>query len=97
MRSRFSAFALGLGDYLFETWDGATRPERAELDPDPELRWQRLVVHDTTAGGPSDEAGFVTFTAIARGPAGRVELRERSRFARSGEGRRWRYVDGVVE
>ena len=97
MRSRFAAFALGLGDYLFETWDPATRPERAELDPDPDLAWQRLVIQDTRAGGPDDDTGEVAFIAIARGAEGRFELRERSRFVRSGPERRWVYVDGEID
>ena len=32
MRSRYSAFALGLGDYLWRTWHPRTRPERVSLD-----------------------------------------------------------------
>lgn len=96
MRSRFSAFALGLGDYLHATWDPATRPARAELDPDPEVRWLRLLIQDTRAGGPDDDTGEVAFVAIARGPEGRIELRERSRFRRVGADRRWVYIDGEI-
>ena len=92
MRSRYSAFAVGDADYLLATWDPSTRPESLELDD--EMVWRRLFVERTEAGGPFDEAGFVTFTAIARGPGGRVELRERSRFRRSSPERRWVYVDG---
>lgn len=94
MRSRYSAFALGDAGYLLETWDPATRPD--ELDLDPGVEWRRLLIRDTTAGGPEDRTGRVAFTAVARGPEGRLELHERSRFVRSAAGR-WVYVDGVEE
>lgn len=90
MRSRYSAFAVGLADYLRDTWHPSTRPEH--LDLDPEIRWLRLLVEDTEAGGPFDTEGVVTFTAIGRGAEGRFEQHERSRFTR--EDGRWYYVDG---
>ena len=43
MRSRYSAYVLGDLDYLMETWDRRTRPERLEPDP-PDLRWLGLAV-----------------------------------------------------
>lgn len=92
MRSRYCAFALGLTGYLLDSWDPATRPAALELDP--ELTWRRLVVETPEAGGPFDREGWVTFTAIARGPEGRVAQRERSHFTRTAGGT-WRYVDGV--
>lgn len=90
MRSRYAAFALGLAPYLLATWHASTRPET--LDLDPEVDWKRLLVESVDAGGPFDASGTVTFTAIARTPAGRYAQRERSRFVR--EGGRWYYVDG---
>lgn len=98
MRSRFSAFALGLRDFLLASWHPSTRPGSLELDP--EIEWRRLLIQDATAGGAGDREGHVTFTAVARSPAGRFEQRERSRFLRdaaepSDRGApRWRYVDG---
>ncbi len=92
MRSRYSAFALGLERYLLDSWHPSTRP--AAMDLDPEVTWRRLLIEGTEAGGPFDREGFVTFTAIARTPAGRFEQRERSRFLRD-PGDRWRYVDGA--
>ena len=91
MRSRYSAFALGLSEYLLDTWHAETRPESLELDPG--IEWKRLFVERTEAGGPFDRDGTVTFTAIARTTEGRYEQRERSRFARSSTGH-WVYVDG---
>lgn len=89
MRSRYSAFAMGRADYLLRTWHESTRP--TELDLDPEIRWLRLIVEDTSAGGPFDTTGTVSFTAIGRRPEGRFEQHEESRFVR--EGAEWFYVD----
>ncbi len=91
MRSRYSAFVLGLDDFLLTSWHHTTRPDSLGLDT--ELRWMKLFVEATEAGGPFDNEGFVTFTAIAKSPAGRLEQRERSRFVR--ESGHWFYVDGV--
>lgn len=90
MRSRYSAFALRLGDYLLTSWHPSTRPNSLSLEDD--IVWRRLLIESTEAGGPFDSEGRVTFTAIARTPEGRLEQRERSRFMR--EGRHWRYLDG---
>ena len=92
MRSRFSAFALGLAGYLTETWDPSTRP--AALDLDERVEWRRLQIVDTARGGEDDGIGVVEFRAAFRGPDGAGVLHERSRFARSGG--RWVYVDGDV-
>ena len=91
MRSRFSAFALGLPEYLLSSWDPSTCPE--ELTLDDTIEWRRLFISDTTAGGPGDDRGWVSFTAIGRGPDGRFEQAERSVFRRGPDGH-WRYVDG---
>ncbi len=92
MRSRYSAFALGLDNYLLLSWHSSTRPAAAEFELDRDVAWKRLLVEQTEAGGPFDDEGYVTFTAIARTPEGRFEQRERSRFLR--ENGCWRYVDG---
>jgi len=92
MRSRYSAFAVGDADYLRATWHASTRP--ADLDLDPGVRWLRLDVLATAAGGPFDDAGTVEFRATYRAPDGRGALHEVSRFVR--EGGVWSYVDGDV-
>ncbi len=48
MRSRYSAFALGLGSYLLETWHPATRPPSMDLDDD--TTWTGLTIEHTEAG-----------------------------------------------
>jgi SEC-C motif domain protein len=89
MRSRFSAFALGLGDYLLASWHPSTRPAHSDRD---DIEWRRLQIVDTDAGGPDDATGIVEFRASYRidGTAG--VLHERSRFAR--DDGRWAYLDG---
>lgn len=90
MRSRFSAFALGLAEYLLASWHPDTRPAELELDAD--VTWRRLQIVDTDAGGADDETGVVEFRASYRGPEGAGLVHERSRFARV-DGR-WLYRDG---
>lgn len=95
MRSRFTAFALGMPDYLLATWHPSTRPARLELDP--QLRWVRLDILGT-AGGPFDGEARVRFAAhwrtapgIPSEPRRRGVQEEDSRFLRI-EGR-WLYLD----
>ena len=96
MRSRYTAFAVHDADHLLRTWHPRTRPERAELlaSLSKEVRWLRLDVLATSAGGPFDDAGTVEFIARSKGPHGRAQQHERSRFVR--EGGSWFYVDGGV-
>ena len=91
MRSRYSAFVLGLRDYLLATWHPSTRP--ASLDADPAgLRWLGL----TVKAEQQQDADHATVEFIARSKlAGRAHrLHELSRFVR--ENGRWFYLDGVV-
>lgn len=92
MRSRYSAFALGLPAYLLDTWHPDTRP--TSLDLDPGQRWTRLDVLEHRSGGPFDTTGTVTFRAWWRTDDARGQLEEISSFVR--ESGRWYYVDGVV-
>jgi SEC-C motif-containing protein len=85
MRSRFSAFALGLAPYLLATWHPSTRP--ANLDLDDGIVWRRLQIVDVSPD-------VVEFRASFRGPDGAGLLHERSRFAL--EGGRWLYVGGDI-
>ncbi|MCB1954924.1 MAG: hypothetical protein KDG55_04575 [Rhodocyclaceae bacterium] len=91
MRSRYSAYALGLTDYLLATWHPDTRP--ATLALDPSMKWIGLAVEDARSQDP--DHATVRFTARYRagGRAGR--LHENSRFERI-DGR-WFYRDGDVD
>lgn len=93
MRSRYSAFVLGLSDYLLATWHPTTRP--AELAPDPDTEWKRLVI--VNAEPVLEESGQVHFRAFFY-ERGHVQkrwhvLEEVSRFVH--EQQRWWYIDGT--
>jgi SEC-C motif-containing protein len=91
MRSRYSAYVLGLVDYISKTWHPSTRP--AELDLGGGPKWLGLEVRQCERTGP--DTATVEFVARykAGGRAGR--MRETSRFVR--EGGRWYYVDGELK
>ncbi|HWV63192.1 MAG TPA: YchJ family metal-binding protein [Oxalicibacterium sp.] len=90
MRSRYSAYVLGLTDYVHATWHADTRPVLGELAHDPMIKWLGLDVKKHAANG--DEA-TVEFVARSRVGSRAHRLHEVSRFVR--EGGRWYYVDGV--
>ena len=92
MRSRYSAFVLGLADYLLATWHADTRPAAIQPDP-PGLKWLGLEVKRARR---IDES-HATVEFVARHKlAGRAHrLHETSRFVR--EQGRWFYVDGDVD
>ncbi|MBE1875440.1 YchJ family protein [Myceligenerans pegani] len=92
MRSRYSAFAVGDADYLLATWSPSSRPDRLDLDDD--VRWQRLDILRTEAGGPFDDTGVVEFVAHYRASGDRGRLHEVSRFEKLDK--RWYYVDGTT-
>lgn len=92
MRSRYSAFVLGLKEYLLQSWHASTRP--SELEFDDAVEWRRLLIESIEADSLFGDAGYVTFTAVGRGPHGRFEQRERSRFVK--ESGHWFYVDGMA-
>lgn len=91
MRSRYSAFVLGLHDYLLATWHPNTRP--ASLGPDePGLRWLGLTLR---ASAQQDEChASVEFVARSKLGGRAHRLHERSRFVREEDGR-WYYLDGT--
>jgi SEC-C motif-containing protein len=86
MRARYSAYALGLLDYLLATWHPSTAPGDLELPP---LKWLGLAVRQAQSTG---DAGVVEFVARCRDAGRGVRLHEISRFVR--EDGRWLYIDG---
>jgi SEC-C motif-containing protein len=88
MRSRYSAYALGLHDYLLETQHERTRP--SSIAPQPSgLTWIGLEVRKVQT--LDDDHATVEFVARSK-IAGRAErMHVTSRFERL-EGR-WFYVD----
>lgn len=91
MRSRYSAYVLGLIDYLRHSWDPATCPP--QLGPEPGLRWLGLRVLAHVQIDPDHaEVEFIARYRQGGGAAGR--LHERSRFRRTAAG--WLYVCGML-
>ena len=91
MRSRYSAYVLGLTDYLLATWHPRTRPTALEA-PEPGLRWLGLEVKHHV---PLDDT-HATVEFVARSKLGgrAHRLHEISRFERL-DGQ-WLYVDGEL-
>ena len=89
MRSRYSAYVLGLIDYLLATWHPATAPGELELPP---LKWLGLEV---LLAQSTAQAGVVEFVARCRDNGRAQRMHETSRFVR--EQGRWYYVDGIIE
>ncbi|MDD5479375.1 YchJ family protein [Rhodoferax sp.] len=88
MRSRYSAYVLGLIDYLLVTWHPSTAPGELELQP---VKWLGLEVRHAQAQG---DVGVVEFVARYREGGKGARMHEVSRFVR--EGGRWLYVDGTA-
>lgn len=92
MRSRYTAYTLGLEDYLLATWHYSTRPPSLEIASEPRRKWLRLEVRRHEPAGPDN--AVVEFVARYK-VAGRAHrLHEISRFVR--EAGLWCYVDGDI-
>jgi SEC-C motif domain protein len=91
MRSRYSAYVLGLADYLLATWHPSTRPTALPLDP--AIRWLGLEIR-AQQRIDSDQAEVEFVARFRIGGAAAVRLHERSHFVC--EDGRWYYVDGEV-
>ena len=91
MRSRYSAYVLGLHDYLLATWHAGTRPALLEANP-PGLKWLGLELRSHEQQD-ADHASVEFVARIKLG--GRAQrLHEISRFVC--EDGRWFYVDGEL-
>ncbi len=89
MRSRYSAYALGLFDYLRATWHHSTVPADLGDENGAALKWLGLQVKHHSAEG---ERATVEFVARYRVKGKGERLHEVSRFVC--EAGRWFYVDG---
>ena len=91
MRSRYSAYVLGLSDYLLATWHVETRPARIEASPSNLHRLGLEVRRHVLIDADHAEVEFVARSKL-NGRAQR--LHEVSRFVRANG--RWLYVDGQM-
>lgn len=100
MRSRYSAYVLGLADYLLATWHPETRPPTMDLADGP--KWLGLTVIATRQGlqdfgqvaALTEPMSFATVEFVARYKVGgrAHRMHEISRFEQI-DGR-WYYLDG---
>ncbi|RUO62190.1 YchJ family protein [Pseudidiomarina insulisalsae] len=88
MRSRYSAFALGLSDYLLATWHVSTRPESLDLSDSP--KWLQLDIYSAEQQG---NAAQVHFCAYFQFDSEVGEHEELSEFVR--EDGRWFYLKSL--
>lgn len=92
MRSRYSAYVLGLAPYLLSTWHPSSRPEALVLDETPAPHWLGLTLKRHQQ--QSDTTATVEFIARYRIQGKAHRLHETSRFIF--ENNRWYYVDGDI-
>jgi SEC-C motif-containing protein len=92
MRSRYSAYVLGLSDYLQKSWHSSKRPSRVRLF---DHQWIGLKIVSTEAGQTDDNNDIVEFIAKYKQNGKAFRLHERSRFIK--EKGHWFYVDGDIQ
>lgn len=90
MRSRYTAFVRGDGDYVLRTWHPDTRPPTLALDERPAPKWLGLNIVAVGREPPT-----VEFVARYRVGGRAQRLHERSRFVC--EQGRWFYFDGILD
>lgn len=97
MKSRYSAFVLGKGDYLGETLSAR---QKVDFDAEEfeknagETKWLGLEIRKTEAGGEKDETGIVEFVAKYREQRQQVIHHERAMFIR--ENGNWVFDDCIM-
>lgn len=91
MRSRYSAYVLGLEPYLLATWHATTRPVALDLASMPAPKWLGLEVKSHSE---VDAEATVEFLARCRVGGRAQRIHELSRFRR--EDGRWYYLDGIM-
>ncbi len=92
MRSRYSAYVLGLEDYLLATWHASTRPATLDLELGPQPKWLGLEVK---AHSETNDTATVEFVARCRVGGRAQRLHELSRFVR--EAGRWYYIGAATD
>lgn len=93
MRSRYSAYGLGLEPYLLATWHPSTRPVALHLAEEQGTKWLGLAIkrHQVLDANHASVEFVARYRIAGRGH----RLHETSAFVR--EDGRWFYVDGVIQ
>ena len=97
MRARYSAYATGAVDFLYES----SGPEvRAEFNEETTREWSKtavwkgLEILETEKGGENDEEGYVSFVARYAAQDKDCEHCESAYFKKI-DGK-WRFIDGKI-
>lgn len=90
MRSRYTAFVLGLEAYLQATWHPNTRPSTLNLAEELPTKWLGLQIKRTE--NTSETTAIVEFIARYKITGKATRLHETSQFERIDE--RWYYLTG---
>ncbi len=93
MRSRYTAYVMGLIDYLLKSWHPATRP--AQIDLESQTKWLGLKVVRCEKGKQEDSDGQVSFVARYRSGGKGYRMTENSYFEKY-EGR-WYYHSALKD
>jgi len=97
MRSRYSAYALGAIDYLYQT---AGPRVRKEFDAEGSRKWSKsaewpgIEIIETTGGGEQDDSGFIEFVAHYTVNEAAFNHHERAVFEKH-DGV-WVFMDGTI-
>jgi SEC-C motif-containing protein len=104
MRSRFSAYAIGNSQYIYDTYAKQSQALQSvkEINDGGEFcLWIALIIHASNANGITIDLAknegieqFVEFSAFYITNSTLCELRENSRFIV--ENSQWRYIDGDI-
>ncbi len=98
MRSRYTAFAKGLVDYLFETHHQSTRSslDRKEVENwSKNSEWLGLTIKNIEKGGRTDTKGLVEFVASFKIDGTLQNHHEKASFEK-GDEEKWYFKDGKV-
>ena len=90
MRSRYTAFALGLESYLLDTWHPDTRPAALNLADNPPTKWLGLAIKLSANNEPTKAT--VEFVARYKIAGKAYRLHELSQFINIKN--RWYYLTG---
>ena len=90
MRSRYSAYALELPEYLLATWHPDSRPSSLDLSKEPAIKWIGLTIK--LVKPEQDNKATVEFIARYKLSGKAYHLHELSEFIKLD--RRWYYLSG---
>ena len=93
MRSRYTAFTKGMGDYLMSSHHSSTRPieQKSEITSwANSVKWVQLEIIEKSEGGVNHQKGTVEFKAHFKEKGKRAFIHEKSTFIR--ENGSWVYL-----